>query len=557
MPGSGEFLLRAYGSQNAITNGNPQSTNFYKVFKTHMHFSQDNITIPMEGVNQLSMDNSVRIRAKIPRYGDLLTGLTFVFNLPAIYSKLYNDIESFRGNPSFRWIHQIGAHIIQNAAIYVGGTKIQEFPGEWLAVRASVDYPADAYQKWRRMVGDVPELNEPEWGAYGARPDSNYPYGMGVYPHATDSNAAPSIPATQIRVPLPFWFSESWGTALPLIALQLHEVEVQLTLRSVSDIIRLMAPINNTGSSVISSEPTRPNRQLVLDTTAPFTSYTVPPPTAYTNLTLQNAYSSWNDPIYQLANYIGPPGTTVTTNTFALNPHLEGNYIYVTGSEQRIFSTRELTYLVHQVQRFEQPSIIARAAIELDVHALLTRLIFFARRSDALASRNDYLGMANWKSLNQPPFVPSATDGPAVPSPLSATIDGTQTSGNVIPYYARRDILQSVRLLINGNEVYEEKPASFYSVEVPYHNTTGGGLAAGRPADVMGPLYQFPFALNGSDHAQPSGTANMSTIRQLQLEVVPAELDPKSYYVYDVIVYAETLNTIKFLSGLASVSWAT
>jgi hypothetical protein len=553
MPGLGEYLLRSYGDQNMITNGNPQETKFYKVIKTHTHFSQDNITIPLEGVTNLSIDSPVRMRARIPRYGDLLTGLTFVFNLPAIYSKIIpgQDDQNDR-NLSFRWIHQIGAHIIQNVAIYIGGTKIQEFPGEWIAVRATLDYPTDKYNKWRRMVGDVPELTEPEWGANGARPDSNYPYGRGVYPHTTvDISGAPSIPAVQIRVPLPFWFTESWGVALPLIALQMHEVEVQITLRPILELMRTMEP-------TFGVEPTRPNRQLVANSQYQ-TSYTGGIGIV-NNLTLQNAYASWADQYYQLANFLAPPGIPNSSSLFALNPHLEGNYIYVTGSEQRLYGTRELTYLVHQVQRFEQPSIVARTAVELDVHALMTRLVFFARRSDSIVSRNDYLNLTNWKSPNQPPFNPAPfPSGPAPPSPLDPIADGPQTSGLAIPYYSPRPILQTVRLLVNGNEVYEEKPATFYETEVPYHNTDGaGGLGnATRPGDVMGPLYQFPFALNGSDHTQPSGSANMSTVRQLQLEVVPTALDPQSFYVYDVVAYAETLNTVKLLSGMASVSWAT
>jgi hypothetical protein len=139
MPGGGELTLVAFGNQNGIVSANPEVTFFYKVFKRYTHFSQESITIAMDGPNELDLDNSIRIRAKIPRSADLLSDLTFVFDVPPIYSKVAPD----GINRNFRWIRMLGANIIDTVAIYVGGSKIQEFTGEWLAVRAQLDLPAD------------------------------------------------------------------------------------------------------------------------------------------------------------------------------------------------------------------------------------------------------------------------------------------------------------------------------------------------------------------------------------------------------------------------------
>ncbi len=537
------MMLATFGTQNRIFNSNPEETKFFKVFKRHTHFSQESFTIPLEGPNELTMDSAVRLRAKIPRYADLLSELTFVFDLPPMYSKIIDD-----RIPAFRWIHMIGALVIDNLAIYVGGTRVQEFPGEWIGLRATMDYPADKYLKWRSMVGDVPELHTPEWGVYGK--SASYPFAKGTYPHSSNPNDtsgneyAASIPGRRIRVPLPFWFSETFGHALPLIALQLHEVEVQITLRPLREVYRIMD--SNTQADIV-----RPTRTLVIDPAYP-TGYVDPSGTTYDNLTLQSNYQSiFNDTLTQPRYFFAPNTSTVPqTDTFFLNAHLEGNYVFVTESEQRMFASRELNYLVHQVHRFWFQSLTNRTLCDLEIFGLLTRLTFFGRRSDAIESRNDYLNFSNWKSLAQAPYWPPTPAPPA------------SSAGLVIPeYYGVRDTIQSVRLLVMGNEVCEEKPAAYYEHQTAYANTVGGGIAGVNPGglkpdDVMGPLYQMTFALNASDHVQPSGSINTSMRRKIQLDVTPTPLSSDAPYTYDVTAYTETMNIIKFMSGMASVQFA-
>ena len=77
-----------------------------------------------------------------------------------------------------------------------------------------------------------------------------------------------------------------------------------------------------------------------------------------------------------------------------------------------------------------------------------------------------------------------------------------------------------------------------------------------RPEDVMGPIYQIPFAFHASDHDQPSGSLNSSRLREFQLEVNPWTLDPNSQFVYDFTVYVESLNLVKFTNGMGGMAFA-
>lgn len=72
----------------------------------------------------------------------------------------------------------------------------------------------------------------------------------------------------------------------------------------------------------------------------------------------------------------------------------------------------------------------------------------------------------------------------------------------------------------------------------------------------MGPLYQMPFALNASDHEQPSGTLNVSRLREVQLEVNPWPIDPTANYVYDFTVYVESINTVIIRNGMGGLQFA-
>ena len=77
MTGGGQLVLIAYGSQNVILCGNPQMTYYYKIFKRYSHFSMENVSTAMDGPNELQFDQTIQLRAKIKRVGDLLSDLYF------------------------------------------------------------------------------------------------------------------------------------------------------------------------------------------------------------------------------------------------------------------------------------------------------------------------------------------------------------------------------------------------------------------------------------------------------------------------------------------------
>jgi Major capsid protein N-terminus/Large eukaryotic DNA virus major capsid protein len=516
MTGGGLLALVAYGSQNVILSGNPQMTYFYKAFKRYSHFAMESITVPLEGPNELSFDQPVQLRAKIPRYGDLMSDLIFSFRVPDIYSKYMTPVPQRTSQWEFQWVRYLGAALIQNAAFFVGGQKIQEFDGSYLVSRALLDLDQDEFYKWKALVGDVPELNEPSVSAYaGGTTHTGYP---SVIPNPTVSTAQqlnrPSIMGRDIHVPLSFWFTESPSLALPLIGLQYHECEVQLTLNPTS---QLYTVLDASGYRVNSEWGMR----------------------ASTNSIDQNnpAYVSVSDISGQIRNFFkdfGPPPADL--NGWNVYPRLQGTFIYLPTDEQKIFAGRPLSYLVNQVTAYPFPGQYTRQILDLQTHNPITRLIFIQRRSDALA-RNDFANFTNWFTYPFAPFMPT-------PNVLSSLQKG-YSSGLLIPN-AQQDIIRALRVLCNGNEIQEEKNVDYFTRISPYRYTKGIGQ------DGL-PIYSFQL---GQSATQPSGSINASRIRNFQVEVDVWPLPVGTNYTYDITIYAENMNWFEVVSGMGGLKYA-
>ena len=74
-----------------------------------------------------------------------------------------------------------------------------------------------------------------------------------VHPSRCVLPATP-LPETTLYVPLQFWYCRNPGLALPLIALQYHEVKINLDLRPIDECLWAMSTISN-GTVVIPANP--------------------------------------------------------------------------------------------------------------------------------------------------------------------------------------------------------------------------------------------------------------------------------------------------------------
>jgi hypothetical protein len=514
MAGGGLLVLVAYGSQNVLLSGNPQMTYFYKAFKRYSHFAMESITIPMDGPNELSFDQPVQLRAKIPRYGDLLSDVIFTFTIPDIYSKYINPTTGRTSQWEFQWVRYLGAAIIQNAALFVGGQKIQEFDGAYLLSRALLDLDQDAFLKWKYLVGDTPELTEPAIGAYaGGLSHTGYPTVI-TDPSRVQQTNRPSIFGRNINVPLSFWFTEAPSNALPLIGLQYHECEIQLTLNPISQLY-----------TVLDISGFRVNPDFIMQATPEQIQNNTP------------SYGSARSTGGHIRNFFTDIGFAVPAlNSWFINPILQGTFIYLPSEEQQIFAGRPLSYMIPQVVTYPFPGQYTRQVLDLQTHNPIMRLIFIQRRSDA-AQRNDFANFTNWYTYPYAPFKPT----PNVP----AYQQQGYSSGILIPN-SQQDIIRSLRVLCDGNEIQEQKPVDYFTRISTYRYTKGIGQ------DGL-PVYSFQLSQSPT---QGSGSINASRIRNFQIDVDVFPLPVNTTYTYDITVYVENINWFEVASGMGGLKYA-
>jgi len=164
--------LVAYGAQDIYLTGNPQITFFKVVYRRHTNFSMETIEQTISGIPSSGGNSTVTIS----RNGDL------------VY-KIYvtNDNTGVTD----------GSQMVSEVELEIGGQRIDRHYQEWMDV-------------WN-------ELSTPESKAIGLKSMQG----------AVSDQVASGV--DMVQVPLQFWFCRNPGLALPLIALQYHEVKLKFT----------------------------------------------------------------------------------------------------------------------------------------------------------------------------------------------------------------------------------------------------------------------------------------------------------------------------------------
>jgi len=159
-----------------------------------------------------------------------------VLTLPDIWSPIYNPTKD-TGNKwapyEFKWINDIGTHMIRDVVITCGSVTLQKYSGEYIAAMVERDFTAEKKSLFNQMSGNVQELNEPAM-SHG-RSNS--------YPSAFFTNnvagAEPSIRGRTIYIPINSWFTLDSRCAFPLVSLQYAELEISVTIRPIQELFQI------------------------------------------------------------------------------------------------------------------------------------------------------------------------------------------------------------------------------------------------------------------------------------------------------------------------------
>ena len=238
----GLLNLKAEGSNNIILNGNPTKTYFKVTYSKYTNFGLQKFRIDYDGLRELRASEESTYNFKIPRYAELLMDTYLVVTLPDIWSPIYHPSEGTanRWAPyDFRWIQNIGTHMIKEITITCGSTLIQRYTGEYLAGMVERDFPKEKKDLFNSMTGNIAELNDP------ANTDGRInTYPSAFYTDAT-TGSEPSIRGRSLYIPINTWFTLDNRCAFPLVALQYNTLQISVTLRPIRELFQVRDVFDN------------------------------------------------------------------------------------------------------------------------------------------------------------------------------------------------------------------------------------------------------------------------------------------------------------------------
>ena len=193
--GGGLMQLVAYGAQDVYLTGNPQITFFKVVYRRHTNFAVEAIEQTFNG----SVGFGKRVSCQITRNGDLITKM---YLKAAISCDAVGDDANGNLN-AFNWVERVGLAMIKSVELQIGGTKIDKHYNTWLQI-------------WHELSRN-----------------SNHDDAYAVILGETD------VTSQNLIVPLQFFCCRNDGLALPLIALQYHDVRVEFEFADAADMVNL------------------------------------------------------------------------------------------------------------------------------------------------------------------------------------------------------------------------------------------------------------------------------------------------------------------------------
>ena len=237
MTGGGLMQLVAYGAQDVYLTGNPQITFFKVVYRRHTNFAMESIENPFNGNPRFG----TQVTCTIQRNGDLISRMYLQATLPAVTLATTDG-----SGAQFRWLNWVGHNLVDWVELQIGGQRIDKHYGDWLQIWNELTQEAGKQAGYAKMVGNVPQLTN--LIVQGGEPCDNAC--SGGEPNSSGELLA-CAPEYTLYIPLQFWFCRNPGLALPLIALQYHEVRINLQFNDLQNLCWEISPQAAAGLHVI------------------------------------------------------------------------------------------------------------------------------------------------------------------------------------------------------------------------------------------------------------------------------------------------------------------
>jgi hypothetical protein len=546
----GLMQLVAYGAQDVYLTGNPQIT-FWKVsYKRHTNFAMESIEQTFNG----QADFGRRVTCTISRNGDLAYRTYLQVTLPEINQQMKN---SATGSAVYaRWLDFPGEQLISQVEVEIGGQRIDRQYGDWMHIWNNLTLPVDQVRGYYGMVGNTTELTfitDPSFNDVDGPCQSTAPRQV-----CAPRNA---LPETTLYVPFQFWYCRNPGLALPLIALQYHEVKINLDIRPIDECLWAVGTLNqglcNSGSG--GRVTAAYNQSLVAASL--YVDYIF----LDTDERRRMAQNPHEYLIEQL-QFTGDESVGSSSNKIKLNfNHPVKELIWVVQPDQNVdycssLDCDQLLYRLLGAQPFNYTDAVD--ALPNAIHAFggpdavdeyidASGLFYDAGAADTNPSSNEQWWNASPHNLpyNEVPFGGTNTFNPQHTYQNSAVSDaGTFVLAETsLPMHCwGQNPVVTAKLQLNGQDRFSEREGTYFDLVQPYQHHT-------RTPDTG--INVYSFALRPEEH-QPSGSCNFSRIDNATLQLVLSNATVEGTKTAKVRVYATNYNVLRIMSGMGGLAYS-
>ena len=531
----------AYGAQDLFLTGTPEITYWKVSYRRHTNFAMESIEQTFQG----QADFGRRVSAVLSRNGDLAYRTYLQVTLPEINQSMATGTDGVYA----RWLDYIGEQLVAQVEVEIGGQRIDRQYGDWMHIWNQLTMSSEQQKGYWKMIGHTTQLT------YMTDPSFAPVAGPCAGSGGPAQVCAPrnALPETTLYVPLQFWFTKNPGLALPLIALQYHEVKINLDIRPIGEC--LWAVKNITGTSGASLAVTNAYQQslvaaslyidyIFLDTDERRKMAQNPHEYLIEQLQFTGDESvgsssnkiklNFNHPCKELIWVVQPDANVDYCSS------LEGNQIlYKTFGAQPFNYTDAIDALPNAIHAFAAPD-----AVDNNTNSFINTYGLFenpgaAGVSVASAAPGTY-GNTTWS-------------GAMADTNASTQVSGVSDAGTFVLSETALDMhcwgenpVVTAKLQLNGQDRFSEREGSYFDVVQPFQHHT-------RAPDCGLNLYSF--ALRPEEH-QPSGSCNFSRIDNAVLQLVLSSGTVAGTSTAKVRVYALSYNVLRVMSGMAGIAYS-
>lgn len=574
----GLLNLIALGNANIFLTGDPIKTFFRATYCKYTNFGLQKFRIDYNGTRDLRLTDPSIFTFKIPRYAELLMDTYVVLTLPDIWSPIYPPIRKLmeadtvtnegKHNDNkwvpyeFRWIEDLGAQIIKEVEIRCGSFVLARYSGDYISAMVERDFTEEKKANFKRMSGNVPELNNPALAHLRTNTYPNAFYDDSNPPGA--GGIEPSIRGRNIYVPLNAWFTLESRCAFPLVSLQYNELEISVTLRPIQEMFQVR--------DVLDVDPD---------------SYFYPYVKPDFNLDRFQMYRFLQGPLKQniiinddetSADY-GKPDEEAYSNRINIwnaDVHLLSTYAFLSKEETQKFAQEDLVYLVKEVHTHKFENIYGAKKVKLDTTGMVSNWMWYFQRND-VNMRNEWANHTNWPYKNMPGDIqvppPSLLLHPRENDSKIAYNTGFYISGNY-NVENQKEIMESMGILLDGKYRENTLPRGVFEYIEKYARTNGFAQDG---------LYCYQFCLDTNPRTyQPSGAINLGKFKNIELEFIthtpvidmvnsnyqimcneanePVAVNKSNWrlyeYTYNLVVFEERYNILSVIGGNCGMMYA-